>query len=111
MHARTHACMHACAHTHFTALWTLSGTIWVSQCNRQEYTPDNKLYRHILNTEDKDELQNDIHSLKNWADEWLLKLNVDNCWGTTYIINNSNLCNIKYYTENYNEHYDISIWE
>ena len=52
-------------------------------------------------------MQNDIHRLKNWADEWLLKLNVDKCWGTTYIVNNSNLCDTKYYFENYNKHYDL----
>ena len=45
------------------------------------------------------ELQIDIHRLKNWADEWLLKLNVDKCWGTTYILNNSNMCDTKYYIE------------
>jgi len=49
------------------------------------FADDTKLYRHILNTEDHDELQNDIHRLKNWADDWLLKFNVDKCWGTTYI--------------------------
>ena len=53
-------------------------------------------------------MQNDIHRLKNWADEWLLKINVDNCWGTTYIVNSSNLCNTKYYIEDYNKHYDLS---
>jgi len=55
------------------------------------YADDTKSYRHIFNTEDQDELQNDIDRLKNWADEWILKLNVDKCWGTTYIVNNSNL--------------------
>jgi len=36
------------------------------------YADDTKLYRHIFNTEDHNELQIDIHRLKNCADEWLL---------------------------------------
>ena len=72
------------------------------------YADDTKLFRHIYNIEDQDELQNDIHKLKKWADEWLLKLNVDKCWGTTYIVNNNKMCDTKYYIEQYNKHYDLS---
>ena len=36
------------------------------------YAGDIKLYRHIFNTEDHDELQNGTHSLKIWADDGYL---------------------------------------
>ena len=48
------------------------------------YADDTKLYRHIFNTAGQDKLQNDIHSLNDWANEWQLKLNVDKCCGMTY---------------------------
>ena len=71
------------------------------------YADDTKIYRHILKSEDQDVLQNDIHRLKNWADEWLLKLNVEKCWGMTYTANISNLSNTKYYIEDCNTHYEL----
>ena len=38
----------------------------------------------FFNTADQDKLQNDIHRLNDWANEWQLKLNVDKCCGMTY---------------------------
>ena len=36
------------------------------------YADDTKLYRHICNSEDQDNLQIDINRVKDWANEWLL---------------------------------------
>jgi len=44
------------------------------------YADDTKLYRHIFNTADQDKLQNDINRLNDWANEWQLKLNVDDIY-------------------------------
>jgi len=60
------------------------------------YADDTKLYRHIFKSEDLYKLQDDIHKLNDWTDQWLLKLNVDKCCGMTYTANTSNLCNTKY---------------
>jgi len=68
------------------------------------YADDTKLYRHILNGEDYDNQQNDIHMLKNWAGESLLKLNVEKCYGMTY----SHLCNYRYYIVNCNVQYELT---
>ena len=38
------------------------------------YADDAKLYKHILNSQDKDVLQNDLIKLKLWADNWLINL-------------------------------------
>ena len=70
------------------------------------YADDTKLYRHIFNTVDQDKLQNDIHRLNDWANEWQLKLNVDKCCGMTYTASISNLCNTKYYIDNGNVRYE-----
>jgi len=43
------------------------------------YADDSKIYRHVLTNEDQEKLQNNMHRLTDWADEWLLKLNVDKC--------------------------------
>ena len=36
------------------------------------YADDTKLYRHNFNIADQDKLQNDIHRLNDWANEWQL---------------------------------------
>jgi len=48
------------------------------------YPDDTKLYRHIFNTADRDKLQSVIHRLNDWANEWQLKLSVDQCCRMTY---------------------------
>jgi len=72
------------------------------------YADDPKLYRHIFNTADQDNLQNVIHRLNDWANEWQLKLNVDKCCGMTHTASISNLGNTKYYTDNGNVHYELA---
>ena len=37
------------------------------------YADDSKIYRHVLTSEDQEKLQNDMHRVTDWADEWLLK--------------------------------------
>jgi len=72
------------------------------------YADDTKLYRHILQQEDQDEMQNIMHRLKNWTDEWLLKLNVDKCCKMTYTVNPSTVCDTNYYIENCNIHCELA---
>jgi len=69
------------------------------------YTNYTKLYSHIFSSEDQDKLQNYIHKSNDWANQWLLKLNVEKCSSMTYTANISILCNTKYYTENSIERY------
>ena len=40
---------------------------------------DAKLFRHILRDSDNCFLQLGIDSLKQWSDNWLLKLNISKC--------------------------------
>ena len=72
------------------------------------------IFNDAFTTQDK--LQNDIHRLNDWANEWQLKLNVDNCCGMTYTASISNLCHTKYYTDNGTMRYELlqillMIWE
>ena len=53
-------------------------------------------------------MQNNIHRLNDWANEWRLKLNADKCCGITYTESISNLCNTKYYIDNGNMHYELA---
>ena len=48
------------------------------------YADDAKIYKHILNNQDKDIIQNDLIKLKLWADNWLIKLNIDKCKKVSY---------------------------
>ena len=48
------------------------------------YADDAKLYKHILNSQDKDVLQNDLIKLKLWADNWLINLNIVKCKKVSY---------------------------
>ncbi len=43
------------------------------------YADDNKIMAVVNNTEDRDNFQNDINSLNEWCNEWLIKLNLDKC--------------------------------
>jgi len=40
------------------------------------FADDATLFRHILKDSDNCFLQSGIHSLKQWSDHWLLKLNI-----------------------------------
>jgi hypothetical protein len=48
------------------------------------YADDAKLYKHILNTQDNNFLQDDLNKLKLWADNWLINLNIDKCKRVSY---------------------------
>jgi len=80
------------------------------------YTPCPKKHTSYIDTlfssEDQYKLQNDIYKLKDWANQWLLKHNVDKCCGVAHTANRPtcNLCklsNTKYYIENGNKHYKL----
>ena len=43
------------------------------------YADDAKVYRQIFNSQDKENLQNDLIKLNSWADNWLIKLNISKC--------------------------------
>ena len=48
------------------------------------YADDAKIYKHILNQQDKDIIHNDLIKLKTWADNWLINLNVVKCKTVSY---------------------------
>ena len=60
------------------------------------YADDTKLFRHIRKSEDQDNLQSDI-KVKEWANDWLLKLNVEKCCSMSFTANINNACTTKYY--------------
>jgi len=43
------------------------------------YADDAKIYHHIFSDRDKENLQSDLTRLTSWADNWLIKLNIDKC--------------------------------
>lgn len=61
------------------------------------YADDTKLFRHIRKSEDQDNLQSDINKVKEWANDWLLKLNVEKCCSMSFTANINNACTTKYY--------------
>jgi len=63
------------------------------------YADDSKIYRHVLTSEDQEKLQNDIHRVTDWADKWLLKLNVDKCCGMSFVANVNSLRDTNYCIE------------
>jgi len=48
------------------------------------YADDAKLYKHILNDQDRFILQEDINNLTEWANKWLIKLNINKCKVVSY---------------------------
>ena len=48
------------------------------------FADDAKLFRHILRDSDNSFLQLGIDSLKQWSDNWLLKLNISKCKTVSY---------------------------
>ena len=48
------------------------------------YADDAKIYKHILNQQDKDIIHNDLIKLKTWADNWLINLNIVKCKTVSY---------------------------
>ena len=71
------------------------------------YADDSKIYRHVLTSEDQQKLQNDIHRVTDWADKWLLKLNVDKCCGMSFAANVNSLRDRHYYIEHDKTRYEL----
>ena len=61
------------------------------------YADDTKLFRYISNSRDQYYMQSGINKVGDWANEWLLKLNVEKCCGMSFAANISNVCTTKYY--------------
>jgi hypothetical protein len=48
------------------------------------YADDAKLFRYIESEEHCKKLQEDLNNVKNWSDEWMLKLNIAKCKVMSY---------------------------
>ena len=53
------------------------------------YADDAKLFKIIRNKEDNNCLQKAVDHLKDWSDNWLLKLNINKCNVVSYCIRDS----------------------
>jgi hypothetical protein len=51
----------------------------VIDCNIKIFAEDTKLYKHISNLSDSENLQKNIYDLNTWSDEWLLQFNSQKC--------------------------------
>jgi ribonuclease P/MRP protein subunit RPP40 len=51
----------------------------VVDCNIKIFADDTKLYKHIANISDSDDLQKNILNLNTWSDNWLLQFNSQKC--------------------------------
>jgi len=54
------------------------------------YADDTKLFRLIRDSEDQDNLQSNVNKVKDWANEWLLRLNVEKCCSMSFTANVNN---------------------
>ena len=52
------------------------------------YADDAKIYKFITQMRDQADLQTVMNSVKNWSDEWLLRLNIDKCKTVSYYLHN-----------------------
>ena len=50
------------------------------------YADDAKIYKVINQLPDQDELQGVVNTVKNWSDEWLLRLNIDKCKTVSFYV-------------------------
>jgi len=50
------------------------------------YADDSKIYKVINNNIDQQNLQSVMNLIKNWSDEWLLRLNIDKCKSASYCL-------------------------
>ena len=48
------------------------------------YADDAKIYKVINQLSDQANLQVTLNTVKNWSDEWLLRLNIDKCKMVSY---------------------------
>jgi len=53
------------------------------------YADDSKIYKVIQNQSDQQKLQSILNLMKNWSDEWLLRLHIDKCKSVSYCIKHS----------------------
>ena len=51
----------------------------VVDCSIKIFADDTKIYLPIYSKEDSEKLQNNIDSLIEWSDRWLLRFNIDKC--------------------------------
>jgi hypothetical protein len=51
----------------------------VVDCNIKIFADDTKLYKHITNLSDSDDLQKNIYNLNTWSEDWLLQFNSQKC--------------------------------
>ena len=54
------------------------------------YADDAKIYKVINQLSDQADLQVTLNTVKNWSDEWLLRLNIDKCKMVSYYRKKSN---------------------
>jgi len=57
--------------------------------NIYKYADDAKLFKIIRNKEDNKCLQKAVDHLKDWSDNWLLRLNINKCNVVSYCIRDS----------------------
>ena len=55
------------------------------------YADDAKIYKVICQTSEQADLQAVVNTVKNWSDEWLLRLNIDKCKMVSYYFEKSDL--------------------
>ena len=79
-------------------------------CNQQDactrtylYADDAKIYRVINQISDQADLQAVVNTVKNWSDEWLLRLNIDKCKTVSYYVKNP-ICTQYHITHENNTH-------
>ena len=48
------------------------------------YADDAKIYKVINQLSDQADLQVTLNTVKNWSDEWLLRLNINKCKMVSY---------------------------
>ena len=48
------------------------------------YADDAKIFSHICNIKDKENLQSDLDKVNEWSNKWLLKLNIQKCKVMSY---------------------------
>ena len=49
------------------------------KCNAYEYADDMKIYTKVTCESDRQMLQDDINTVVDWTNTWLLKLNINKC--------------------------------
>ena len=47
------------------------------------FADDTKIFRNIIDGEDKEIVQDDLENLENWSNTWLLKFHPEKCKGRT----------------------------